>query len=149
MANQELVKCSQRAKAELDRGAAQIVPSQGAEITAKIVPLQLFPARRLVSLGRVPAMKFPESLLVITLGVSGSAAVGREMSKELLNPCVADFGLRFWGLGAHGSRPQVESTFVNIVCSNVHRYNAVALDIKYGTQIAFNFHCVNCPAVIG
>ena len=41
------------------------------------------------------------------------------------------------------------STFVNIMCADVHRHDQIAFDVKNRAQIAFNIHGVDGLPILG
>ena len=98
MSDQKLVKRPQRAEAQLNRRATQVLPAQKSQVTAKIIALQLFPGDRLSrrsgfireggSLFAMPMKKFQQRLPVIPLRVNRRAAVRGQMPKEFPDPLV-------------------------------------------------------------
>ena len=92
MADQELVKGAQGAKAKLNGGAAQAMAPEETEIGAEIIPPQFLPSGRLLALLLVPGIKSQQRLPVITLCVSRSAAIRGEVREKFLDPAVAEFG---------------------------------------------------------
>jgi len=88
VANQELVKTAKSAKTELDGAAAKVMASKIAQIRSKIIPLEFIPMWGRITLTLVPAGKLCQSLAIIALGILGGAAVGSQVSEELVQPRV-------------------------------------------------------------
>src|SRR6266568_5326204 len=92
MADQELVKGAQGAKAKLNGSAAQAMAPNETEIGAEIIPPQFLPSGRLLVLLPVPGVESQQRLPVIALRVSRSAAIRGQVREKLLDPAVAEFG---------------------------------------------------------
>ena len=92
MADQELVKGAQGAKAKLNGGAAQGMAPEEAQIGAEVIPSQLLPSGRLLALLLVPGRESQQRLPVIALCVSRGAAIRGQVREKLLDPAVAEFG---------------------------------------------------------
>ncbi len=92
MADQELVKGAQGAKAKLNGGAAQAMAPKETEIGAEIIPPQFLPSGRLLALLPVPGVESQQRLPVIALCVNRSAAVRGQVREKFLDPTVAEFG---------------------------------------------------------
>ena len=93
LADEEPVESAQGAEAQLDGRPAQLVPPQETHVAAEIVALEALPGRRLLPLFLVPGTKLAHGLTVIALRVDRSAAIGRQVLEETLNPLVFE---RWW-----------------------------------------------------
>ena len=82
MSDQKLVERAEGAKAKLDGGAAEVMPSKKSQIGAEIIPLKFFPGRGFTAFFVVPAGKLLEGLAIIALGVGRCAAAGGEVLEE-------------------------------------------------------------------
>ena len=99
MSNQELIKRPQSREAQLDGGAAQMMPTQKPQISAEIVPLQFLPSRSLFPFLVVPAMKLLQRLAIIALGVNRRAAVGGQVLEKAGQPGIGDRLFQLRGTG--------------------------------------------------
>src|SRR5439155_8445549 len=89
---QKPVKRSERAKTELNRGAAQTAAAEKTQVTPEIIALQILPNRRLPMFRPVPTAKFLQRLAVIAPRVNRRAAFGHQLSEKLPDPFITDIG---------------------------------------------------------